>query len=72
MAILYEQLGHAYIGQENYPAAIDTFEEMSKLGPDAQKRAEMLLIDAYRENRDIDRAIAEPKKGFKLHRTTKV
>ena len=64
LAILYEQLGHAYIGQENYPAAIHTFEEMSKMGPDAQKRAEMLLIDAYRQNRDLDRAIAETKKGL--------
>ena len=62
LAILYEQLGHAYLGQENYPAAIRTFEEMSKLGPDSQKRAEMLLIDAYRQNRDLDRAIAETKK----------
>jgi tetratricopeptide (TPR) repeat protein len=62
LAILYEQLGHAYLGQENYPAAIRTFEEMAKLGPDSQKRAEMLLIDAYRQNRDLDRAIAETKK----------
>src|SRR5579862_4836751 len=64
LAILYEQLGHAYLGQENYPAAIRTFEEMAKLGPDSQKRAEMLLIDAYRQNRDLDRAIAETKKDL--------
>jgi tetratricopeptide (TPR) repeat protein len=64
LAILYEQLGHAYLGQENYPAAIRSFEEMAKLGPDSQKRAEMLLIDAYRQNRDLDRAIAETKKGL--------
>src|SRR6202162_188260 len=62
LAILYEQLGHAYLGQENYPAAIRTFEEMAKLWPDSQKRAKMLLIDAYRQNRDLDRAIAETKK----------
>src|ERR1700693_2493921 len=62
LAILYEQLGHAYLGLENYSAAIHTFEEMGKMGPDAQKRAEMLLIDAYRQNRDLDRAIAETKK----------
>ena len=35
---------------------------MAKLGPEAQKRAEMLLIDTYRESRDLDRAIAETKK----------
>ncbi|MFY9803364.1 MAG: tetratricopeptide repeat protein [Candidatus Acidiferrales bacterium] len=62
LAILYEQLGHAYREQENYTAAIRTYEEMAKLGPEAQKRAEMLLIDTYRESRDLDRAIAETKK----------
>jgi tetratricopeptide (TPR) repeat protein len=62
LAILYEQLGHAYREQENYTAAIHTYEEMAKLGPDAQKRAEMLVIDTYRENRDLDRAIAETQK----------
>src|SRR6202161_185446 len=64
LAILYEQPGHAYFRQENYPAAIRTFEEMGKLGPDSQKRAEMLLIDASRQNRDLDRAIAETQKGL--------
>jgi tetratricopeptide (TPR) repeat protein len=41
--------------QENYPAAIQTFQEMGKLGADAQKRAEMLLIDTYRDSRDRSR-----------------
>ena len=54
--------GHAYREQENYTAAIHTYEEMAKLGPDAQKRAEMLMIDTYRESHDLDRAIAETKK----------
>jgi Tfp pilus assembly protein PilF len=62
LAILYEQLGHAYREQENYTAAIHTYEEMAKLGPDAQKRAEMMMIDTYRESHDLDRAIAETKK----------
>jgi tetratricopeptide (TPR) repeat protein len=62
LAVLYEQLGHAYLAQENYVAAIRTFEEMGKLGPDVEKRAKMLLIDAYRQSRDLDRAIAETKK----------
>jgi tetratricopeptide (TPR) repeat protein len=62
LAILYEQLGHAYREQQNYPAAIKTYQEMAQAGPEAEKRAQMLLIDTYRENRDIDRAIAEAKK----------
>jgi tetratricopeptide (TPR) repeat protein len=64
LAILYEKLGQAYLEQENYPGAIRAFEEMGKLGPDVQKRAEMLLIDAYRQSTDLDRAIAETKKGL--------
>ena len=63
LAILYEQLGHAYREEENYSAAIQTYEEMGKLSADAQKRAEMLLIDTYRESRDMDHAIAETQEG---------
>ncbi len=61
LPLLYEELGQAYRGQQNYAAAVTAFEEMGKLGPDSEKRAEILLIDTYRESRDIDRAIAEAK-----------
>jgi tetratricopeptide (TPR) repeat protein len=64
LAILYEQLGHAYREEEDYSAAIQTYQEMGKLGADARKRAEMLLIDTYRESRDLDHAIAETKKAL--------
>jgi tetratricopeptide (TPR) repeat protein len=62
LAILYEQLGHAYREEENYPAAIKTYEEMAQLGPEAARRSQILLIETYRENRDTDRAIASTKK----------
>ena len=64
LAILYEQLGHAYKEQRNFPAALEAFQEMGKLNPDSAKRARMLLVDTYRENHDIDRAIAEAKKAL--------
>ena len=64
LAILYEQLGHAYREEEDYSAAIQTYQEMGNLGTDARKRAEMLLIDTYRESRDLDRAIAATKKAL--------
>jgi tetratricopeptide (TPR) repeat protein len=64
LAILYEQLGHAYKEQHNYTAALSAFDEMGKLNPDAHKRARMLAIDTYRENHEIDRAIAEAKKAL--------
>src|SRR5215469_3264015 len=64
LAILYEQLGRVYREQENYTAAIQTFEEMGKLSAESHKRAQMLLIDTYRESHDIDRAITETKKAL--------
>jgi tetratricopeptide (TPR) repeat protein len=64
LAILYEQLGRAFREEHDYSAAIDTYEDMAKLGPDSQKRARMLLIDTYRRSRDIDHAIAEAKAGL--------
>jgi tetratricopeptide (TPR) repeat protein len=64
LAILYEQLGLLYRRAQNYPEAVETFQRMGKLGPDSQKRAELLLIDTYREERDIDRAIAETNKAL--------
>ena len=57
-------MGRAYREQENYPAAVRTFEEMGKLSPESHKRAQMLLIDTYRESHDIDRAITETKKAL--------
>ncbi len=62
LAILFEQLGSAYRAQQNYPAAIESYEEMETLGPDARKRGVLLLIDTYRDSRDLDRAIAEATK----------
>jgi tetratricopeptide (TPR) repeat protein len=62
LVILYEQLGHAYREEQNYSLAIKTYQDMAQLGPEAQQRSQMLLIDTYRESRDLDRAIAETKK----------
>jgi tetratricopeptide (TPR) repeat protein len=64
LAILYEQLGHAYRAERKYPEAVQTFQEMEKLGPDSQKRAQLLLIDTYRDSHQIDAAIAEAKKAL--------
>lgn len=64
LAILYEQLGHAYRDEHNYPTALETYAEMGKLNPDAHKHAEMLTIETYQESHDIDRAVAEAKKAL--------
>jgi tetratricopeptide (TPR) repeat protein len=64
LSILYEQLGDAYMQAHNYPAAIETYQDLGKLGPDSESHARLLLIEAYRSSHDIDRAIAEAKEGL--------
>jgi tetratricopeptide (TPR) repeat protein len=65
LAILYEELGRIYREKEDYTSAEHSYEEMAKLGPEESKRAQMLLIDTYRESHEIDRAIAETQKALK-------
>ncbi len=64
LTILYEQLGRAYRGARNYPEALKTYDEMSKVSDDAQKRAQMLTIDTYSENHELDKAIDEARKAI--------
>ncbi len=67
LAILYEELGRIYREKEDYASAEHSYEELAKLGPDEAKRAQMLLIDTYRESHEIDRAIAETQKAMKAN-----
>jgi tetratricopeptide (TPR) repeat protein len=62
LSILYDQLGDAYKHVKNYPAALQAYSEMGKLGDTSEKRAELKTIDTYRASGDLDKAIAEAKK----------
>jgi tetratricopeptide (TPR) repeat protein len=64
LAILYEQLGHAYREQKKYDQAVLAYRDMQKLGPDSQKRGQLLLIDTYRDSHQVDAAITEAKKAL--------
>lgn len=64
LAALYEQLGDAHMQAHNYPGAIETYQDMEKLGPEAEGRARLLLIEAFRSNHEIDQAIATAKQGL--------
>ncbi|HEV2342407.1 MAG TPA: tetratricopeptide repeat protein [Candidatus Acidoferrales bacterium] len=69
LGILYEQLGMAYRSAGDFPLAEQTFEDMGELGPDTQKRSELLLLDTYRASGDIKRAIQEAQKSSKADPT---
>ena len=67
LGILYQLLGQLYRDQQNYAAAINTFEEMVRLGPEEDLRARMMIIDTYRANRDLPHAFDEASKALSEH-----
>jgi len=64
LAILYQLLGQLYRDNQNYPAAINTFREMVKLGPEEDRRGRLLIIDSYRADRDLPPAFDEARKSL--------
>jgi tetratricopeptide (TPR) repeat protein len=63
LAILYQQLGQLYRETSNYTAAVNTFEEMLRLGAEEDRRARVMIIDTYREARDISKALEAARKA---------
>jgi len=48
LAILYQQLGQLYRENEQLHAAVNTFEEMLRLGTEEDRRARVMIIGTYR------------------------
>lgn len=67
LAILYQLLGQLYRDAQNYSAAINTFQEMVRLGPEEDVRARTLIIDTYRADRDLPHAFEEAQKALAEH-----
>ncbi len=63
LAILYQQLGQLYREVNKYTAAVNTFEEMLRLGPEEDRRARVLIIDTYRGARDLPKALDAASKA---------
>ena len=57
LAILYQQLGMLYRDVQNYAAAIYTFQELGHLGDDEDRRARLLIMDTYRQAKDLPKAL---------------
>jgi tetratricopeptide (TPR) repeat protein len=67
LAILYQQLGQLYRDASNYGAAVNTFEEMLRLGPEEDRRARAMIIDTYRVARDIPKALEASRKALEAY-----
>jgi len=63
LAILYQQLGQLYRETSNYTAAVNTFEEMLRLGSEEDRRARVMIIDTYRDARDMPKALDAARKA---------
>ena len=64
LAILYQQLGQLYRDRQNYSAAAYTYDELGHLGDEEDRRSRMLLMDTYREARDLPKALQVGKEAL--------
>ena len=64
LAILYQQLGQLYRENQNYQAAIYTFEELGHLGDEEDRRARMMIMDTYRAAKDLAKALQTGKEAM--------
>jgi tetratricopeptide (TPR) repeat protein len=62
--ILYEELGRLYRRQGNFADAEKTFKELIALGPAEQRRGQLELIETYRQNNQIDDAVAAAQQAM--------
>ena len=58
LAVLYEQLGQMYREVDNNTAAVNTLHDLAALGPEEERRADILLIDTYTHLHDMQNALA--------------
>jgi Flp pilus assembly protein TadD len=64
LAILYQQLGMLYRDTQNFQAAIYTFQELGRLGDEEDRRSRLLVMDTYRQARDLPKALQAGKEGL--------
>jgi tetratricopeptide (TPR) repeat protein len=69
LAILYQELGQLYKERQNYSAAIFTFSELSHLGDEEDRRARLLIMDTYRSQKDLGKALQAGKEALAKYPT---
>ena len=64
LAVLYQELGQLYRDRQSYTAAAYTYDELGRLGDEEDRRARLLLMDTYREARDLPKALQVGKEAL--------
>jgi len=64
LAILYQQLGQLYRDAQNYQAAVYTYQELGHLGDEEDRRARLLLMETYRQSKDLPKALLVGKEAI--------
>ena len=64
LAVLYQQLGQVYREDQNYPEAVNTYQELGKLGDEEDRRSRLLLMETYRTSKDLTKALQTGKESF--------
>lgn len=57
LAVLYQQLGMLYRDTQNYQAAVNTYEELGRLGDEEDRRARLLIMDLLNAAKDLPKAL---------------
>ncbi len=57
LAILYQQLGQLYRDAQNYQAAVYTYQELGHLGDEEDHRTRILLMETYRQAKELPKAL---------------
>lgn len=63
LSVLYQQLGQLYRDTQNYPAAVNTYEELARLGDEDDRKARLLIMDTYRSAKDLAKALQAGKEA---------
>ena len=61
--MLYQQLGQLYRDTQNYQAAVNTYEELGRLG-DEEDRRTPLMMDTYSMAKDLPKALSAGKEAY--------
>src|SRR5260370_36888454 len=64
LAVLYQQLGQLYRDTQNFQPAVNTYEELARLGDEEDRRARLLIMDTFRMANDLPNALQAVKEAI--------